>query len=105
MSKPNQKGVLVLAAVIGLALGVVATMVFFGGKAAANENVTSAGAPPLFTHKDFTEETCASCHAPGVSKGESKIPVTPHPERASCRQCHVHLDTGIPLFVENSYGK
>jgi hypothetical protein len=48
----------------------------------------SGGNPPTVPHKmadDATGEWCNSCHRDGL-KG---APVTSHPERTECTQCHV----------------
>jgi len=54
------------------------------------------GAPPVIPHEIFDEASfggkgCLSCHANGdyVPRLKAYAPVTPHPEMASCRQCHV----------------
>lgn len=48
----------------------------------------SGGDPPTVPHKiadDATSESCNNCHRTGL-KG---APVTSHPERMGCTQCHV----------------
>jgi nitrate/TMAO reductase-like tetraheme cytochrome c subunit len=43
-------------------------------------------APPTMPHRSTLREDCLSCHSP-ESPYESLR--TPHPDRKSCRQCHV----------------
>ncbi len=43
-----------------------------------------AGAPPAVPHPTRMRERCESCHGP---EGAAALQ-TPHPERASCLQCH-----------------
>lgn len=54
------------------------------------------GAPPVIPHPAEDEssensQNCLSCHRTGayVSSFERFAPTCPHPEYASCRQCHV----------------
>jgi cytochrome c-type protein NapB len=54
------------------------------------------GAPPIIPHPladatSFGGRTCLACHADGgwVPTLDAYAPVTPHPELASCVQCHV----------------
>jgi cytochrome c-type protein NapB len=42
------------------------------------------GAPPAVPHSTRMRESCESCHGP---MGDAALQ-TPHPERASCLQCH-----------------
>lgn len=42
-------------------------------------------APPVTPHSTWMRSNCASCHGP---LGHAALR-TPHPERASCQQCHV----------------
>lgn len=66
------------------------------------------GSPPYISHK--VEEAgnalvdCLSCHAKGGWSAELKrnTPLTPHPEQAACRQCHVPK-TEANLFVKNDW--
>ncbi|MBI5550533.1 MAG: cytochrome C [Desulfobacterales bacterium] len=64
------------------------------------------GAPPFIAHKAMDEPseavTCLACHEKGGWTAELKrhTPLTPHPEKSACRQCHVP-QTEAPLFVEN----
>lgn len=54
-----------------------------------------AGAPPVIPHDVRVDGTmnndCLSCHQDGgfVPEHNAYSPVTPHPEMANCRQCHV----------------
>ena len=67
-----------------------------------------SGSPPFIPHvveEKFGEEiNCLSCHGAGgwVEQYEKHAPVTPHPEMASCRQCHVPRGTG-ELFRETEW--
>jgi len=53
------------------------------------------GAPPVIPHpagrEDVIADSCLSCHDQGgyVPKYNAFAPVSPHPEKESCRQCHV----------------
>ena len=67
------------------------------------------GSPPFIPHpvegKMFENSSnCGSCHNKGgfVRKWSAYAPVTPHPERVSCRQCHVPLKTA-KLFKGNNW--
>jgi len=54
------------------------------------------GAPPIVPHgvkEKGDGKYCLSCHEKGV-KG---APVTPHPERLTCTECHVPADPAAPL--------
>ena len=61
------------------------------------------GAPPLIPHPvepDIANENkrCLACHLKGgyVAKWEAFTPVTPHPEKISCGQCHLGVqDEGV----------
>lgn len=51
-----------------------------------------SGAPPIIPHSvEAEDERCLTCHQVGgyVPKWKAYTPVTPHPEDANCRQCHV----------------
>jgi nitrate reductase cytochrome c-type subunit len=41
--------------------------------------------PPLIPHKIASATDCLSCH----EKGRNGAPVTPHPQRKACTQCHI----------------
>lgn len=67
------------------------------------------GSPPVIPHpvetafsKDKTE--CLVCHAKGGwnAELEASAPITPHPEKEACRQCHVRLKTD-KNFVEHDW--
>ena len=53
------------------------------------------GSPPYIPHKvdeaDLAPIECLTCHARGGWTEELKrhTPLTPHPEQAACRQCHI----------------
>jgi cytochrome c-type protein NapB len=65
-----------------------------------------AGSPPFIPHTVTARDDkgCITCHAKGGWAKEFKrfTPITPHPEKAACRQCHVKPLTE-DLFVENSW--
>ena len=51
--------------------------------------------PPVIPHRiadNATGEVCLACHRTGL-KG---APITPHPVRVYCTQCHVRSDLGDP---------
>ncbi|MDA8137857.1 MAG: nitrate reductase cytochrome c-type subunit [Desulfobacteraceae bacterium] len=64
------------------------------------------GAPPIIPHKMVDENgaalTCLACHEKGgfAPEFQRHTPLTPHPEKSECRQCHVP-QADVPLFVEN----
>lgn len=60
------------------------------------ENRAYHGAPPSIPHAVFDErnmggKACLKCHENGgyVENYQAYTPVTPHPEKTNCRQCHV----------------
>lgn len=62
------------------------------------------GAPPVIPHEIFDEKGfggkgCLACHAEGeyVPKLKTYAPVTPHPELANCKQCHVAKENVAPF--------
>jgi len=63
------------------------------------------GSPPLIPHKveeaDLAPVECLTCHAKGGWTEELKrqTPLTPHPEKTACRQCHI-AQTDTKLFVD-----
>jgi len=63
------------------------------------------GAPPYIPHKveeaDLAPVECLTCHAKGGWTADLKknTPLTPHPEYAACRQCHVQ-QMDAKLFVD-----
>ncbi|WP_196886043.1 cytochrome C [Aureivirga sp. CE67] len=67
------------------------------------------GAPPYIPHpisndRTIGEGTCLQCHQNGgyVAIYDAYAPVTPHPEKVNCRQCHVGKETNS-LFKESTY--
>jgi cytochrome c-type protein NapB len=69
------------------------------------------GAPPTIPHtvldeKSFGGKACLQCHQNGgfVARFNAFAPVTPHPERINCKQCHVpsRVET---LFMESNFTK
>jgi cytochrome c-type protein NapB len=62
------------------------------------------GAPPIVPHpladaSSFGGSTCLTCHRDGgwVEKFGAFAPLTPHPELASCLQCHVPSSESAPF--------
>lgn len=43
------------------------------------------GAPPMIPHSTLMRSNCLACHGPSGAQALR----TPHPERQSCRQCHL----------------
>jgi len=67
------------------------------------------GSPPRIPHKVFPSfsdesEDCLACHGRGGYDVEldAYAPVTPHPEKELCYQCHVPKQTD-ELFVETNW--
>ena len=66
------------------------------------------GSPPFIPHTveepDLAAVDCLACHARGGWTEELKknTPITPHPEREACRQCHV-TSNEVKLFVETNW--
>ena len=67
------------------------------------------GAPPAIPHPIDQDmrgafQVCSGCHAKGgfVPEFGAYAPVTPHPEYANCRQCHVPA-SDVPLLVESGW--
>ena len=61
----------------------------------AKEVMQAEGTPPLIPHRvteNFTFRQCLGCH----EEGKEGAPVTPHPERKTCTQCHVPVDGYAP---------
>jgi cytochrome c-type protein NapB len=54
------------------------------------------GEPPAIPHLLQFRENCLACHAGPGAVAEIR---TTHPERASCRQCHVTSEDGAPAYV------
>lgn len=69
------------------------------------------GSPPVISHKIETSfsgkaEKCLSCHEKGGHDAEmgKSVPVTPHPEKESCRQCHVPVPAKkVKLFAAHDW--
>ena len=59
------------------------------------------GAPPRIPHPltadEFRTDACRTCHERGgfSERFAAYVPVTPHPERGICLQCHVGVDSVI----------
>jgi cytochrome c-type protein NapB len=59
------------------------------------------GAPPRIPHPltadEFRTDACRTCHERGgfSIRFSAYVPVTPHPERGICLQCHVGVDSVI----------
>ncbi|TFG48971.1 MAG: hypothetical protein E4H38_05640 [Gemmatimonadales bacterium] len=59
------------------------------------------GAPPRIPHPltadEFRTDACRTCHERGgfSVRFAAYVPVTPHPERGLCLQCHVGVDSVI----------
>lgn len=69
------------------------------------------GAPPSIPHKinserNMGENSCLKCHENGgyVEKFNAYSPVTPHPEKVNCKQCHVPQKTNS-LFKSFAFRK
>ncbi len=67
------------------------------------------GSPPWIPHQiepSFSDsaEDCLECHAKGGYDATigKYVPITPHPEKESCRQCHVIKQTE-EKFVEHDW--
>ena len=66
------------------------------------------GAPPSIPHavaeRNMGGNSCLKCHENGgyVDKYNAYAPVTPHPEKVNCRQCHVPQKTQS-LFVATNW--
>jgi nitrate reductase (cytochrome), electron transfer subunit len=63
------------------------------------------GAPPLIPHgvenDGIIADRCLTCHENGgyVPSYNAYAPVSPHPEKESCRQCHVPQETSKPFVA------
>ena len=66
------------------------------------------GAPPRIPHavtpEEFRTDACRTCHERGgfSKRFDAYVPVTPHPERGVCLQCHVGEDSVIRRAIENA---
>ena len=74
------------------------------------DNRAFYGAPPSIPHtveeRNMGENSCLKCHENGgfVDKFSAYTPITPHPEKVNCRQCHVPQNTK-DLFVETNWSR
>lgn len=65
------------------------------------------GAPPRIPHPltaaEFRTDACKTCHERGgfSVRFAAYVPVTPHPERGICLQCHVGVDSVIGAAAPN----
>jgi cytochrome c-type protein NapB len=65
------------------------------------------GAPPRIPHPltadEFRTSACRTCHERGgfSVRFAAYVPVTPHPERGICLQCHVGVDSVIGASAPN----
>lgn len=68
------------------------------------------GAPPSIPHevaeRNMGANSCLKCHDNGgfVAKYNAYTPVTPHPEKINCRQCHVPQKTNS-VFVATNWSR
>ncbi|HTR20523.1 MAG TPA: hypothetical protein VMH88_06685 [Gemmatimonadales bacterium] len=66
------------------------------------------GAPPRIPHSltagEFRTFSCRTCHERGgySQRFTAYVPLTPHPERGICLQCHVGVDSVIGAEVADS---
>lgn len=83
---------------VGLLVGLLAMKGFAGDPLADRPaNVAAWGGPPQVPHGDYTEESCVRCHAQHKPIEGGHVPRVPHPERTSCRECHVPYRPDAPL--------
>ena len=72
------------------------------------DNRAFYGAPPTIPHEvssaSIGSGMCLKCHENGgfVKKYSAYAPITPHPEKISCMQCHVEVRTNS-VFVSSSW--
>jgi cytochrome c-type protein NapB len=65
------------------------------------------GSPPYIPHKvdepDLDTVVCLTCHARGgwTEALKRHTPLTPHPEQAACRQCHIPQAEGESSVASN----
>jgi cytochrome c-type protein NapB len=67
------------------------------------------GAPPRIPHaltpEEFRTDACKTCHERGgfSQRFDAYVPVTPHPERGICLQCHAGEDSlmGVSIPIAN----
>jgi nitrate reductase (cytochrome), electron transfer subunit len=68
------------------------------------------GAPPYVPHpvanQQLMADRCTTCHEKGgyVPMYNAYAPVSPHPEKENCRQCHV-TQANVMAFVESNWIK
>lgn len=66
------------------------------------------GAPPRIPHpltaEEFRTDACRTCHERGgySVRFSAYVPLTPHPERGICLQCHVGVDSVIGVAVSGA---
>ena len=74
------------------------------------ENRAFYGAPPTVPHPiaegGIGGKACLKCHENGgfVDKFQAFTPVTPHPDKLNCVQCHVQVTTNS-LFIPSSWSR
>jgi len=74
------------------------------------DNRAFYGAPPSIPHeveeRNMGANSCLKCHENGgfVDKLNAYSPITPHPEKENCRQCHVPQKTK-DLFVSTHWSR
>jgi nitrate reductase cytochrome c-type subunit len=57
------------------------------------------GQPPVMAHDPYgCSMNCLDCH----ESGNAGAPITPHPERLMCRQCHLPQEN-VGLWVDNVF--
>ena len=72
------------------------------------DNRAFYGAPPTIPHEvssaSIGSGMCLKCHENGgfVKKYSAYAPITPHPEKINCMQCHVEVRTNS-VFVSSSW--
>jgi cytochrome c-type protein NapB len=61
----------------------------------AKDALTAEGTPPMVPHRidDMTGEACLACHRTGMNGA----PVTPHPNRLDCTECHGQGEITVKL--------
>jgi cytochrome c-type protein NapB len=66
------------------------------------------GAPPRIPHpltaEEFRTDACRTCHERGgfSLRFSAYVPLTPHPERGICLQCHVGVDSVMGVADPNA---
>lgn len=66
---------------------------------ATTSNAPYPGAPPNMPHAPSScSMNCLTCHSAGVAGA----PITPHPERLMCLQCHLPQND-VPNFVGSTF--